>query len=340
MNLEILKADINKSLKNFQQKNLMYETVYENKEVCKGINEFLFFIKPEITSFAEIVSLNEILNLIFSKIDLFGFSIQNIKILSAKYLSEHNIIAQHYGVINKLATDPLLYLSEEAKTKFYSLFNLKIIEANVIGGIDFLKKYPVFSPEALDHLCQNTRIEKLAGGTYVHKIKIDGKEIFLINGFHPRQLEHFTAPGRSIVTFTLVSDTPWKVARNDFIGKTNPADAAKGSIRNELLVKKEEFGLKAVSSSWNGVHLSAGPVEGLVELIRYNSDFSRNILKTVNDYKFGQKLTENFPDNIIEKILSNTNVYTEQRTISVFDLTEEFDSTDAIESLKRVDFRY
>ena len=338
MGTETLQADIIEQLNEYKKETRLSEIIYENKEETKGRNEFLFFIKPEITSFSENVHIDEIINLIFSKIKAFSLTIQNIKILSAKYLAEYSIIARHYGVINKLATSPLQYFSEEAKNKFQNLFNLKIEDAEILGGVELLKKYPTLKPESLDYLCQNTKSEKLAGGTYVNRLKLDGNEIYLINGFHPRQLEHFTAPGRSIVTFTLVGDTSWKIARNDFIGKTNPMDATKGSIRNELLLNKENFGLKTVSSSWNGVHLSAGPVEGLVELIRYNSDFSAPNIKSHKDYDFGKRLDDTFSSEIVEKIKSNPNVSYDQRYKSVFDLTEETDSIDAIEILKKVDF--
>ena len=92
---------------------------------------------------------------------------------------------------------------------------------------------------------------KLGGGAYAQSIKLDGKPLFLVNGFHPRQLDHFISPGRSIVAFTLVGDLDWSVARNSLIGKTNPAEAEKGSIRRTLWERKDELGLPAVTPSWN-----------------------------------------------------------------------------------------
>ena len=50
------------------------------------------------------------------------------------------------------------------------------------------------------------------------------------------------------------------------IGATNPADAAAGSARAELLSRWAELGLPAAPTLGNnGVHASAGPLEGLKE---------------------------------------------------------------------------
>ena len=86
----------------------------------------------------------------------------------------------------------------------------------------------------------------------------------------------------------------------------------------------------------NGVHLSAGPVEGLVELIRYNSDFSsQNGIKNISDYSFGRALKSEFTEEQINRIMSNEDLIIENTKVSIFDLTEEKNSDEAIESLKK-----
>ncbi len=301
-----------------------------------GKNEFLFFIKPELTLDDSDIKLEKILKLIFSKFVEFSFKIINTRVINAAYLKKHNIIAQHYGVINQLSKDIKSTISEEAKVKFEEIFQESFEQAEVFGGIEFIEKYSFFSPKALSVLWQNSPTEKLAGGTYAQKLSIDGKTTFLINGFHPRQLEHFTAPGRSIIVMTLTSHADWSVARNKLIGKTNPAEAIPGSIRRELLERKTEFGLQEISSSWNGVHLSAGPVEGLVELIRYNSDHERNKVADTSDYNFGATLLKAMGPEITDKIFSNPTLNYNGKAVSVFDLTEEMNTDDCIDLLKKL----
>lgn len=322
-------------IKKAQNEDVFFEEIYNDSNLPVGKNEFLFFIKPEITVKSETINLEKILELVSEKITAFGFNIHNIKILSANYLDKFDIIAQHYGVINKIASDSRQNLSDSAKEKFKEIFGQSIEESNVLGGMEILTKYPDFNAYSLDYLWQNVENKKLAGGTYCEEIKIDNEKIYLINGFHPRQLKHFTEKGRSIVIFTLSSDLSWAEARSNFIGATRPSDAKEGSLRRELLDRKDEFGLAEVSQGVNGVHLSAGPVEALIELKRYNSNFSDNAqIKEFSSFSFGQKLAENFSADTVEKILSNPNVEVNGKAVSIFDLTEEKGSNEAIAIIK------
>ncbi len=321
------------SIKKAQKEELFFEEIYSDAELPKGKNEFLFFIKPEITVELDSIRLIPILELIQSKIKEFGLKIHSIKVLSANYLDRYDIIAQHYGVINKIARNAVENMSATAKDRFKEIYGKAISEAKVLGGIEFLTQYPCFNAESLDYLWQNKKCSKLAGGTYCLDVKLDDEVVFLVNGFHARQLQQFTDKGRSIVVMTLSGDLSWANARNNFIGLTFPPNANEGSLRRELLKQKDILGLPEVSQAMNGVHLSAGPVESLIELRRYNSDFSdSDRVLDYGSFEFGKKLLLEFGD-AAEIILSNSNVSENGREISIFDLTEEKDSEEAIEIL-------
>ncbi len=331
-----LLSTISESIKKAQNGNVFFEEIYSNPLSTAGKNEFLFFIKPEITIESPKIKLDLILNLVLGKVEAFGFTIRNVKILSAGYLEKYNIIAQHYGVINKIASDAAANMSELAKEKFKSLYGKSVDEVKVLGGIEFLKLYPDFNATSLDFFWQNKNCDKLAGGTYSMEIKIDSEKVYLVNGFHPRQLEQFTAAGRSIVVMTISGDVSWASARTEFIGSTAPQNAAEGSIRRELLNHKDELGLDEVSQGLNGVHLSAGPVEALVELIRYNSDFSdTSRIMQISDFSFGKMLLNSLNAQQLEAVTSNSNIPVDGKSVSVFDLTEEKDSDEAIELLAK-----
>ena len=331
---ESLTARIAESVKKAQNQSINFEEIYNNPTAKVGKNEFLFFIKPEILVQSDKIQLDKILELIEMKIEAFGFNIHNIKILSADYLDKYNIIAQHYGVINKIASNAVANISESAKEKFKELTSKSINEVKVLGGSEFIEKYPHFNAYSLDFLWQNLENKKLAGGTYFEPIKIDDEIIYVINGFHPRQLKHFTEAGRSIVVMTLSSDISWTEARSNFIGATNPNNANKGSLRREFLDNKDTLGLSEVSQGVNGVHLSAGPVEALIELKRYNSNFAdNNLIKDFSDYSFGKTLKANF-NGQFDAIVNNINVSVDGKATSIFDLTEEKNSDEAVELLK------
>lgn len=326
---------ITESVKKAQNDEITFKEIYNNPDAEIGKNEFLFFIKPEILIKSNKIKLEKILELIQSKIDMFGFKIHNIKILSAKYLDKYNIIAQHYGVINRIASNAVANMSESAKDRFQELTGKSIYDVKVLGGSELIEQYPNFNAYSLDYLWQNLENKKLAGGTYFEQIKLDNETIYLINGFHPRQLKHFTEKGRSIVVMTLSSDISWADARNNFIGATNPNNANKGSLRREFLDNKNELGLDEVSQGVNGVHLSAGPVEGLIELRRYNSNFEDNNIKEFSDYNFGKALQGTFKEKF-EEIINNVDVIVDGKPTSFFDLTEEKNSDEVIDLMKNI----
>lgn len=324
------------NIKKAQNQELARNTFYKNDNIPPYQNEFLFFIKPEITLKSDSIKLDDVLLLILNQVAKYDLHIKEASVLSADYLNEHNIIAQHYGVINKLSNNIRESISEAAIQKFQNIFDKDFNQAEVFGSLEFLKEFTEFTPLTLDYLWQNIKFEKLAGGTYACELNFNGRLVYLFNGFHPRQLNHFIEPGRSIVTMTLAGNINWDDAREQFIGATNPEIAEAGSLRNTFFKNEQSLGLPAMSSSWNGVHLSAGPVEGLIELMRYNSDFSTGDIKKPTDYQFGQHLVNVFGEEKANKILENCDVTFDGSNVSVFDLTEENNSNEAIDLLQKV----
>lgn len=325
---------INEEVKKVQNEEFEKKEVFQTNFSNELKHEFLFFIKPEITIKDENIKLDNILTLIFKKLEQFNLKIININILSAKYLDKNNIMAQHYGIINQLSQNPKENLSQTAIQTFENLYNISLAEANIIGSLELMKKDNSITVAKLEELVNGVEIQKLAGGTYVQKINLDGKETYIINSFHPKQLMHFIESKRSIITFTLAGNTDWNIARTDLIGSTNPPVAKDGSIRKELYTNKSTLGLADISYSLNGVHLSAGPIEGLIELIRFNSDFENNIKPPLSEFNMGKLLIDNFNQKQIEIILSNPDFEYEGKKQSIFDITEEKNADEAISILK------
>ena len=334
-NKDIIAGDILSAIQKAHTGKLYYETLYEPATSAKYKNEFVFFIKPEAILKNYPIKYQDIVNLILTKIKEFKFLIKNIKVLSADYLKDNNIIAQHYGVINKIANDAKGQISESAKEEFEKTYNEKIENVDALGGFEFLQKYPEFTPFTLNQMWKNVKNQRLASGTYCEKLIIDFDKVYLLNGFHPFQLAHFTEKGRLIVVFTLQSDISWKEAREAFIGATDPNQAKDGSLRKELLINKENLGLPELSQARNGVHLSAGPVEALVELMRFSSDFSKKgTVKDYNDFQMGKLLDQHFNKQQIDQILNNNHIVSQGKETSVFDITELADSEQSIKILK------
>ncbi|MCG8702274.1 MAG: hypothetical protein MI922_29755 [Bacteroidales bacterium] len=313
-----------------------------NKEIYsnnngKGINEMLFFIKPELTEQSVSLDFESIYQMIFSKIDEYDFHIKNIRIINASYLDKYDIIAKHYGVINTVSRDPKNTIGDAAKLEFKKSFNIEFDYANIIGSLELLSTLPGLQVEELHKIWTKNEMHKLGGGIYCAKCTINSSEYYVFNGFHPLQIKHFTAPGKVIVAITLTGNCSWSDARRNFIGSTNPENASNDSIRSILYSKMKDWRIPKISYSYNGAHLSAGPIEGLIELIRYNTVCTKNsVHKPV--YDFQNQLQEEFGVEIFNKIMENPTIIYNENPTSVFDLTEEMNSDVAIETLKKVNW--
>ncbi len=115
----------------------------------------MFFIKPEIMLIQDNNRLEALLILVFDTLSQFGLHIKDMRFLEASYLEKYDIIAQHYGVINALSRQPLLFMSAEARSKFRELFGKQPEEARLLGSLQFLQQFSTFSPESLEQLWKN-----------------------------------------------------------------------------------------------------------------------------------------------------------------------------------------
>ncbi len=296
-------------------------------------NNFVFFIKPELTLAVDGIDFPAILDIILAGLDRFGVEINQVSLLDAKYLADNDIMGNHYGVINKIAKDAKGAMSAEAKATFEEKFGT-MEGKTILGGLEFMAANPDFTAESLDELWMTKKSTKLAGGTYTADVEYNGETVYLVNAFHASQLEHFIKPGRSIVVFNAASDQPWEALRNDLIGKTRPTDAKEGSLRQTFLAQQEALGIPVVDMGNNGVHLSAGPVEGLAELIRFFSGSNEATENDMAQYPFGQILINTFGGTKAVTITSNVDITVNGEETNTFDATEEQDSDTAVTILQ------
>ena len=310
----------------------LFSEVKEYSPVEKR-NEALFFFKPEVLK--PRVDFGKILEITLDKFSEFGVSIESACVFSGEYLKKYEIMAKHYGVINRIAREGKSAVSPAAKKKFREFFGEDIERAPVLGAFQFLEKYPEFNEFSLYVLWENLEMKRLASGTSCEKIRIGENFMYVLNGFHPYQLLHFTAGDSLIVVMAVVSDSSWKGLRREMLGATDPLHAEEGSLRRILLEKKKEFNLPEVSQGYNGMHLSAGPVEALAELLRFCSNYETGKVLSIGDTAIGRKFLEAFSEEAVKEMLQNPKIKINGREESVFDLTEEMDVEEAIETLKK-----
>jgi nucleoside diphosphate kinase len=210
-----------------------------------------------------------------------------VRVLNGHYLGRYHIMEEHYGVINRASRLGERALSERTRNKLLAACP----DADrILGAHEFLKEYPDVSAFALNIIADTLKTKKVASGKYYAELDVAGERVVVLNPFHPQQLLHYTMPGRTIVVIECATDTDWEVLRREMTGSTDPTRAAPGSIRNALLEKKSQLGLREVATATNGIHCSAGPLEAMVEFCRFFSDHAKKKPIKLADTPFGALL--------------------------------------------------
>lgn len=292
-------------------------------------NEFCLFLKPEVTELPD-DQISAVAAVIDEVLEAYGVEISAAVALGGPYISRNRLAQLHYGVINTISRLGLAALSAGAKQELERHFRPDDID--VLGAHQFLDRYPFFTPTALAVFYDNLENLKLGGGAHcVHSI-VRGRNTVILNGFHPEQLEFYENPRAKLFVFAMKTSATWHDLRARMTGSTNPQRAETGSIRARLLEDRARLGLKEVSSGRNCVHVSAGPLEAMVEIARYFTDHSRERSLRVHDTTFGRRLAAlGLERDHIDFI--STNPAMGEGEVSAFDLTEELDSEDAARKL-------
>ena len=233
-------------------------------------------------------------------------------------LERAGAMQQHYGVINQISREGRPALTEAAEEALQQVYGDALAGSEVVGGHQFLDRYPEVSAYALAMLFANADVERLGPGTYAASARMDADRVIILNGFHPRQLGFFIAEDATCAFLHGSSTTDWDVLRSELIGATDPAKAAAGSIRGRLRADPAAYGLTTVNSNFNGVHMSAGPLEGLGELDRFFGE-----VQDLPAWTFAAALrAAGLTDDDLPRLLANPVITAGGERGTAFDLTE------------------
>lgn len=287
-------------------------------------NEFVIFSKPELGRLSG-ADLEAVWDLFGSALASYDVTVHQVKILTGPELEAAGAMQQHYGVINQISRLGRPALTAAADGALVEKFGDSLDQATVLGGHQFLERFTEFSPFSLAMFFSNLSVTRLGPGTYAAPAKIDGETVVVLNGFHPRQLSFFTAEDAVCAFLHASSATSWEVLRSDLIGSTDPAKAAAGSIRGTLFADPAGFGLTSVNSNFNGVHMSAGPLEGLAELDRFFGAAPGG-----SRWRFGALLlAAGATTDDLARLTQNPEVVVDGEPTTAFDVTEGVDAEPA-----------
>eukprot|EP00929_Paragymnodinium_shiwhaense_P123720 TRINITY_DN9791_c0_g1_i3.p1 TRINITY_DN9791_c0_g1~~TRINITY_DN9791_c0_g1_i3.p1 ORF type:complete len:1799 (-),score=467.66 TRINITY_DN9791_c0_g1_i3:356-5752(-) len=116
---------------------------------------------------------------------------------------------------------------------------------------------------------EQKKVVKLGAGYYCGQLEVNGKQIYVINGFFLAVRSEYVQMGSGIYFFVVEwnsSVMPWSDFRSKIIGSDDPATAEASSIRGQLLARWKQLKLKCCpSAAQNGIHASASALDALVE---------------------------------------------------------------------------
>jgi hypothetical protein len=238
----------------------------------------------------------------------------------------------HYGYINVMSR---LASRELKNDDLHRLREAVGAAANtpVLGGHEVLQQFPDFSATSLDRLWASKPSVKVRSGLYVQEFDLTTGAVVIVNGFHPEQLAHFTGADRAIALLLLHSDLPWRFLRTRVLGDTFPEKAMPDTIRRHYYDNASQYGLPPISIANNCVHMSAGPFEALFELSNFFGRVEGHDT-AVEESRLGVRLREAKLDT--KSVLKNPSAELNGKPVTLFDATEEIDTTGALAIFRQI----
>jgi hypothetical protein len=264
----------------------------------------------------------------------YGITVNNrIEIPGGTQFTE--IIDEHYrnNSQSSVLSPNQLELDNSEKIKISSNFNIdwdsQIASGNIYNGFELIEKFRM-SPIDLNELWMKAKTIKVKSGLYLAKLELNGKTIFVTNGFYPAIQTKYTNKDSGIIALSI--ELPKNMSWNDFrelIGSTDPKKAQEGTLRRHLLNAASEFDI-TVTVLDNAVHASASPFEALREISLWGKFLNK-------DYKseplYKALIVNGINEQIINNWFDNPLILSDGKDVRLFDRLENLDFQETIDYL-------
>lgn len=300
-------------------------------------NIALVFVKPHAAN-------EKVINFVRDHLQQAGCQVLSEATVLRDRIVNERIIDKHYFSISEYAfdRDPKDLLIHDSKKKdFLDKFGFEwqhgLDNGLILNSKVCKEKHGLDSDEFTKRVRagQNAGLQvKLAPGLYVCKLD-QTEDTYVINGFYEGMRAEYVAEGASIHYFVVRFDPStlsWSRFRGSVIGDTDPGDAEPDSVRGKIAAQFEQLGVSnKPTKTYNCVHASAGPLEGLRERIVWTG-------ATIKRDEYGRRLLKaGISAKHLEQWLQNAVATIEGTTGPIFDLTELLDSEECLGRLKALD---
>jgi hypothetical protein len=226
---------------------------------------FVTMVKPEVLAAGTTVdAMAEVLRVL----DANDVTVLRCALMPARRYGELGFLLQHYPRLYRVATDGVRALSAGARCGLAVLLERSGTTA-AAGAFDAAAHEPELSAGALEARCRQAGIRKLGSGSYASIVELNRTPVAVLNGFMPALAASYLDSAASVGLIECHSDQEVASLRTDLLGDLDPATASPGSLRGALAASVGRGHGIALSEGRNGVHLSAGHLEGMFQTWRY-----------------------------------------------------------------------
>ncbi|RNE97919.1 nucleoside-diphosphate kinase [Trypanosoma rangeli] len=243
--------------------------VLDDEDAEEKRNRALLFVKPHANT-------PETRALVEERV----MRVQGVQLVAQRHVSGTEIASQqmmykHYRTIARYAVK-VPPMSINVGTQNRAMFQ----EAFGIAWKDALRSGRVWNAETAIHTLGEVSAEelnmmwgsatktlKLAPGAYVAYFAPEN--VYVINGFYPYLRDTYGAEDANVTCYIVTwpeARMTWRAFREELVGSTNPSNAPPDSLRGLIRDRWQELGLRyPPTTTDNGVHASAGPLEAVLE---------------------------------------------------------------------------
>nr|CCC93847.1 conserved hypothetical protein [Trypanosoma congolense IL3000] len=297
------------------------------------MNTSFLLIKPSVCT-------EKVLELARDHFDIHGVRVEDMQLLTGQQVSRGAYVERHFSAASARAMSPSTAVaaleSEESAMLFYSTFgeswDAAVEDRRVLTPEDAMIVTGT-TVEGLNERWWNSKLRvRLEHGFYVSYF--EEEKLYVINGHYPLLLHSLTATESQICFFILSwpeKRYTWKQFCLEVIGAADPREAVPTSFRGVLYEGWEAYGLsKQPSIADNGTIYASGPIESLAFRFIW-------LHRRVNEDDFGRLLLqEGLSRSFVENVVKNIPITYGEVRRSVFEMTEDMQSSEAVRLLVAV----
>ncbi|MEU5401401.1 hypothetical protein ABZ348_19160 [Streptomyces sp. NPDC005963] len=226
---------------------------------------FVTLVKPEVLETADAAdAMSEVVRVLREG----EVNVLRCALVPARYFAERRYLLLHYPRLHRVAADGVHALCTAARREVRSLLDASGA-VEVLGAFDAMTQDTDLSPAAIDDRCRRAGIHKLGSGSYASVLELNGRTVVVLNGFLPALVGQYDSPSALVGLVECHSPREVEDLRTHLLGALHPAAASSSSLRGTLHSLVDAQGLPPLSEGRNGVHLSAGHLEGMFQTWRY-----------------------------------------------------------------------